>query len=115
MNWNDAIQQLAETHWNPKNRVVAAKEGLSVLIGLDERIQAAVKRKPIAGLRFFSCNECGLNWSERTRDCRSPSNESCPSCNELNHPNDFEEHPEWSVDKSGNLVKPRKPFDGSTF
>lgn len=44
MNWNDAIQQLAETHWNPKNRVVAAKDGLSVLVGLDERIQEALKQ-----------------------------------------------------------------------
>lgn len=78
MNWNDAIQQLAETHWNPKNRVVAAKEGVSVLIGLDERIQAAVKRKPIAGYKFFHCQECENYWREESRDCKSPSGESCP-------------------------------------
>lgn len=78
MNWNDAIQQLAETHWKP--------------------------RKPIAGYRFFSCNECGTHWSEKSRDCSSPSGDICPKCGEINHPNNFEEHPEWSVDKSGNLV-----------
>lgn len=105
MNWNDAIQQLAETHWNPKNRVVAAKEGLSVLIGLDERIQAAVKRnKPIAGYRFFSCDECGTHWNEKSRDCRSPSGDICPKCGEINYPWDSEKHPEWPVDKSGNLL-----------
>lgn len=90
MNWNDAIQQLAETHWKPLGGICVPFQN--------------VRRKPIAGYRFFSCEECGLNWNERTRDCESPSDEACPDCNELNHPNDSEQHPEWVVDKSGNLV-----------
>lgn len=86
------------------NRVVAAKDGLSVLIGLDERIQAAVKRnKPIAGYKFFHCQECENYWREESRDCKSPSGESCPKCGEFSHPFNNEEHPEWPVDKSGNL------------
>lgn len=87
------------------NRVISAKDGLSVLIGLDDRIQAAVKRnKPIAGYRFFSCDECGAHWSEKSRDCFSPSGEICPKCGEFIRPFNNEEHPEWPVDKSGNLV-----------
>lgn len=106
MNWNETIQQLAETHWNPKNRVVAAKEGLSVLIGLDERIQSAAKnlRKPIPGFRYFHCDECNRRFWHKTRDCLSPSNETCPECFADVSPHDREEHPEWLIDKSGNLV-----------
>lgn len=90
------------------NRVVAAKEGLSVLIGLDKRIQAAVlstlKCKPIAGYRFYDCEECGHLGKEKTRDCHSPSREICEMCHSEASITKHEEHPEWPVDKSGNLV-----------
>lgn len=106
MNWNDAIHYL----FPPKNQVEIAGDRLKCFVDavkkIDERAEynSMGQRKPVAGIRFFSCEECGLNWSEKTRDCKSPSDESCPDCNELNRPNDFEEHPEWAVDKSGNLI-----------
>lgn len=92
------------------NRVVAAKEGLSVLIGLDDRVQEALKnainkpRKPIAGYRFYDCEECGHSGKQKTRDCHSPSHELCEKCNSEASITGSEEHPEWPVDKSGNLV-----------
>lgn len=87
------------------NRVVAAKEGLSVLIGLNERIQAAVERnKPIAGYRFYDCEECGHLGKQKTRDCHSPSHEICEMCHSEAKIINREEHPEWPVDKSGNLI-----------
>ncbi len=115
----------------PMNRVVAAKEGLSVLIGLNERIQAAVKqinaakdlskqsdfpviiceqgknnppRKLIAGYRFYDCEECGHSGKQKTRDCHSPSHEICEKCNSEALITGNEEHPEWRLDKSGNLI-----------
>lgn len=84
------------------NRVVFAREHLAVLIGLDERIRAA--RKLIPGFRYFHCDECNRRFWHKTRDCHSPSNETCPECYSDVHPHDFEEHLEWPVDKSGNLI-----------
>ena len=92
------------------NRVVSAKEGLSVLIGLNDRVQETLKniktnpRKFVAGYRFFHCPECSHHWREKSRDCQSPSGDICPKCGEINHPWDSEKHPEWPVDKSGNLI-----------
>lgn len=92
------------------NRVVAAKEGLSVLIGLDDRIQETLMditrnpRKPIAGYRFFQCIDCGEEWKEKSRDCLSPSNDTCPSCGSDVFPDNYQQHSEWPVDKSGNLL-----------
>lgn len=128
------------------NRVVAAKEGLSVLIGLDERVQAAVKtfwssrtkeelllsciekslqvfpdsaptcncgslitamrkhNKPIPGFRMFHCEDCDYGFFLKTRDCYSPSVETCPKCFADIAPYSRQEHPEWPVDKSGNLI-----------
>lgn len=54
LNWNEAIQQLAETHWKP--------------------------RKPIAGFRYFYCEDCNRRFWHKTRDCYSPSLETCPEC-----------------------------------
>lgn len=106
MNWNDAIQQL----FPPKNRVQIAGDKLLPFVEAVKKIDQMAEytstgqRKPIAGYRFFSCNECGTHWSEKSRDCRSPSGDICPKCGEINYPWDFEKHPEWLVDKSGNLV-----------
>lgn len=60
--------------------------------------------KPIAGYRFFHCSDCENYWKEKSRDCKSPSDETCPKCGELSHPFNSEEHPEWPIDKSGNLL-----------
>lgn len=57
------------------------------------------------GYRFFSCEACGTNWKEKSRDCTSPSGEICPDCNEFEHPIDSEPHYEWSTDKHGNLLE----------
>lgn len=95
---------------NRENRVVAAKEGLSVLIGLDDRVQEALEniinnhRKLIPGCRLFECWDCGKEWEERSRDCHSPFVSTCPDCWSDNQPHTCEEHPEWPVDKSGNLI-----------
>lgn len=49
-------------------------------------------------LKFKDQDSFQAFWQEYIFD------ETCPNCNELNHPNDSEQHPEWLVDKSGNLV-----------
>jgi hypothetical protein len=77
MNWNDAIQQLAATHWKP--------------------------RKLIPGFRFFECPDCENKWREKSRDCHSPSCETC-ECGTDCRPVDYLEVPELPVDKSGNLT-----------
>jgi len=78
MNWNDAIQQLAETHWKP--------------------------RKPVTGWRFYDCHECGHLGKEKSRDCHSLSHETCEMCHSDASIVNSEEHPEWPLDKSGNLL-----------
>ena len=60
--------------------------------------------KPVPGMRHFKCWDCKIRFSEPTRDCISPSLEACPVCNSENHPIGKEEHPEWPVDDSGNLI-----------
>jgi len=78
------------------NRIVAAKEGLPVLIGLNDRVQKMLEniktnpRKFVAGYRFFHCHECSNHWSEKSRDCQSSSGDICPKCGEINYPWDFE-------------------------
>ena len=44
-------------------------------------------RKPIPGYSFFECCECGNHWKSKTRDCTSPSIETCYNCDE--HEGDF--------------------------
>lgn len=103
MTWNDAIQQLAETHWSLGNTYDESETHPFI----DKNLRGfifATQRKLIPGYRFFSCNECGTHWNEKSRDCRSPSGDICPKCGEFSHPFNNEEHPEWPVDKSGNLV-----------
>lgn len=63
-------------------------------------------RNPIPGYRFFSCYECGNYWKEKTRDCLSPSGESCSVCREWCSADCYEQHPEWETDISGNLLNP---------
>lgn len=63
-----------------------------------------IRRKPIAGYRFYECDECGYSGKQKTRDCHSPSHELCEKCNSEASITGHEEHPEWPVDKSGNLL-----------
>ena len=70
-------------------------------------------RKPVPGMRFFKCDECGYEWKEPSRDCLSPSGEPCqnPDGDEceaqyygaLESPYKVEEHPEWPT-SHGNLI-----------
>lgn len=54
------------------------------------------------GYRFFRC-DCGYQWDDRSRDCQSPSGDSCPKCHEFCSPDGYETHYEWETDQSGNL------------
>lgn len=100
MNWNDAIQQLAETHWSSKE--LARKSGFPVIVC--EQRKNNPPRKLIAGYRLYDCKECGYLGKQKTRDCHSPSHEICEKCNSEASITGHEEHPEWPVDKSGNLI-----------
>jgi hypothetical protein len=64
------------------------------------------------GYRFFKCDECGHEWTSKSRDWTSPSLELCPiseqdydkcshgiGCYEGGEP-----HYEWPTDQSGNLI-----------
>ena len=63
----------------------------------------ATRRKLIPGIRFFECPDCDNKWREKSRDCHSPSCETC-ECGTDCHPVDYLEVPELEVDKSGNLI-----------
>lgn len=56
------------------------------------------------GYRFFECEECGFAWKTKSRDCESPSGESCERCDNEVSPSDHEKHYEWPTDGSGNLT-----------
>lgn len=64
----------------------------------------------VPGYKFYKCPYCGMKWEERSRDCHSPSGVDCDRecCKILGpmfcYPSGYEEHPEWDVDMSGNLV-----------
>lgn len=67
-------------------------------------------RRPIPGYRFFECYECGNQWKQKTRDCKSPSNETCHNYDEHPHgipidvpPYDYEIDGNLETDHSGNL------------
>jgi len=106
MNWNEAIHYL----FPPKNQVEIAGDKLQCFVDAVKRIDERAKynsmgqRKLVPGFRFFQCIDCGEEWKEKSRDCLSPSNDTCPSCMADTFPHDNEEHPEWRVDKSGNLI-----------
>ena len=105
MNWNDAIHYL----FPPKNQVEIAGDRLKCFVDavkkIDERAEynSMGQRKPIPGFRFFECPDCDNKWKEKTRDCHSPSCETC-ECGTDCHPVDYLEVPELEVDKSGNLI-----------
>lgn len=67
-------------------------------------------RKPMPGFRMFRCDSCGHKWKEPSRDCHSPSIDSCPNygigeCDYgMGEVIDWEEHPEWPMD-NGNLIR----------
>ena len=104
MNWNDAIHHL----FGKKNLVEIAGDKLQCFVDavkkIDERAEynSMGQRKPIPGFRYFHC-ECNLRWWDKSRDCHSPSCDTCPECGLDNQPYRFEEK-DFPVDKSGNLV-----------
>ena len=106
MNWNDAIHHF----FGKKNQVEIAGDKLQCFVDavkkIDERAEynSMGQRKPKPGFRYFNCLECNRNFWDKTRDCHSPSNGTCPECFADVRPDRFEEHSEWAVDKSGNLV-----------
>lgn len=40
-------------------------------------------RNAVSGMRAFRCEECGHTWQSETRDCLSPSGETCSHCLEF--------------------------------
>jgi hypothetical protein len=68
--------------------------------------------KLVPGFKFYRCEECGHEWTEKSRDCKSPSMSTCPYFNDdwdrhvtgVGQVTGREEHPEWTVDRSGNLI-----------
>lgn len=103
------ITSLIQKLFPPKNQVEIAGNKLQCLVDAVKRIDEGAKynsigqRKPIPGIRFFECPDCDNKWREKSRDCHSPSCETC-ECGIDCHPVDYLEVPELSVDKSGNLV-----------
>lgn len=57
------------------------------------------------GMRSFMCDECGHDWIEASRDCLSPSIETCPKCRADVHPGACELRPDWPLDSMGNLLQ----------
>lgn len=61
---------------------------------------------PSRGWRTFRCPTCGHHWGEATRDCHSPSGDSCPICYEWLVPTEPREDPSLAVDSNLNLTAP---------
>lgn len=57
------------------------------------------------GWTYYRCDECGFQWSEKSRDCQSLSGSSCEECGEFASPSGYETHFEWHVDSHKNLLK----------
>ena len=63
------------------------------------------------GYRFFKCDECGHEWTSKSRDWTSPSSESCPKMVDTDHSygegyyEGGEPHYEWPTDMHGNLIE----------
>ena len=64
-----------------------------------------VHRKIVPGWRYFECPACNEQWRSKCRDCETESYEFCSNCYELAEPFKSESHPEWPVDKHGNLLE----------
>lgn len=62
-------------------------------------------RRPVQGERHFECESCAAAWSEKTRDCLSPSGEHCANCGDFCAPHAATPRPEWDTDNAGNLAK----------
>lgn len=63
------------------------------------------KKKIIPGWRYFHCKECDHYWRDKCRDATSSSAEFCDHCGEDCEPFKSTPHPEWPVDKHGNLIE----------
>lgn len=57
------------------------------------------------GWLYYRCEDCGFQWSEKSRDCQSLSPSCCENCDELADSCGFETHYEWPVDLHKNLVE----------
>jgi len=55
------------------------------------------------GYRFFKCENCNVEFKEKSRHCQSPSLSICETCHDEVSPIAHEEHYEWGTDKSQNL------------
>jgi hypothetical protein len=58
-----------------------------------------------AGWRFFTCDECGEEWKETSRDMFSPSGVDCQNCGAWSRPNRHTTEPKVPVDNMGNLLR----------
>jgi predicted RNA-binding Zn-ribbon protein involved in translation (DUF1610 family) len=57
------------------------------------------------GWRYFECPDCGEQWREASRDCRSPSGDDCACCAEFVSPKSYTADDAIPVDASGNLIE----------
>ena len=80
---------------------------------LDTDVEFRVRRKfdvkpnSVArqGYRIFECDNCHLRVQWPTRDCLSPSVETCPECRTYMRPLGYTIRSDWPVDKQGNLLR----------
>ena len=56
-----------------------------------------------SGWRGFSCQDCGEQWRETSRDIYSPSGDDCRCCGAWVHPFARSTMPPVETDKMGNV------------
>lgn len=49
------------------------------------------------GWTYYRCEDCGNQWAEKSRECRSPSRSICENCYKFSHPCGHEMHLEWII------------------
>jgi len=74
----------------------------------DEEFHKFITNRPhnkiIPGWRYFHCEDCNHTWREKCRDVETPSQECCEKCVLPCDPEGWAYHPEWPLDKYGNLI-----------
>lgn len=64
-----------------------------------------MRQKICQGWRYFKCRNCGCDWRQTSRDCYTPSGESCLDCDDWVTPVYALPDELISVDKNtGNLI-----------
>lgn len=62
------------------------------------------KRNDFCGYIYYRCFYCYFSWREASKNCYSDKQINCRECGYFVRPTRYERHPEWRLDKNGNIA-----------